>query len=310
MADHLARRLVGVAGLAALAGLFAALASARVAPTPPGPPDPRPLVVASLYPLELLAREIGGERIATATLVPPGASPHVFEPRPADLALLARARGFLRVGGGLDGWTEALLGAAASVPQPFSLLPVEAADGGRHAHGEGDPHVWLDPLAVRDIHAPALASYLARLDPAGEAYYRARLEGFVRRLSALDAELRALLGAAPQRRYVAFHNAWRHFGRRYGLEEIGVVQESPGSEPTPRALARLVTGARRAGLAAIFVEPQLPPRSAALIAAESGASTVTVDPVGDPSDPERNSYEGLLRFNARAFARALGGAPS
>jgi len=308
MADLLARRLVGVAGLAALAAVFAALAAARAPATPPGPPDPRPLVVASLYPLELLAREIGGERIRIATLVPPGASPHVFEPRPADVAQVARARGFLRVGGGLDGWTGALLGATSPAPEPFSLLPAEAR--GRHAHGASDPHVWLDPLAVRDVYAPALAGYLARLDPAGQPYYAERLADFTRRLSALDAELRALLAAAPQRRYVAFHSAWRHFGRRYGLEEIGVVQESPGSEPTPRALARLVTEARRAGVGAILLEPQLPPRAAALVAAEAGASTVTVDPVGDPSDPERSAYEGLLRFNARAFARALGGAAS
>ena len=60
---------------------------------------------------------------------------------------------------------------------------------------------------------------------------------------------------------------------------------------------------------AILVEPQLPTRLAETVAAEFGATTVLVDPLGDPADPARASYEALLRFNAAAFRRALGGAP-
>ena len=43
------------------------------------------------------------------------------------------------------------------------------------------------------------------------------------------------------------------------------------------------------------------------IAAEFGAGTVVVDPVGDPGDPARDTYEELMLFNARAFGNALGG---
>ena len=110
-------------------------------------------------------------------------------------------------------------------------------------------------------------------------------------------------------RFVAFHAAWRYFAARYGLEEVGVVEEAPGEEPAPRALAALVTRAREAGVPAILVEPQLSPRVAKVLAAEFGATTVLVDPNGDPTDPERSRYAALMRWNARAFARALGAAP-
>ena len=52
-----------------------------------------------------------------------------------------------------------------------------------------------------------------------------------------------------------------------------------------------------------------PPRVAEALAAELGAKTVRVDPNGDPTDPERDTYPELMRWNARAFATALGAAP-
>lgn len=254
-------------------------------------------VVATVVPVGMIVEAVGGERVAVRTLVPPGASPHVFEPRPADLARLAEAQLFAWVGPDFDGWARDLAHAAPDVPQ-HALL------------GEGaDPHLWLDPIAVRDAIAPSLARALAAADPAGADVYRAGLADFQERLGALDADIRAMLSDVPDRRYVAFHNAWRAFADRYGLEELGVVEEFAGAQPGPRALARLVERARAAGIGAILVEPQLPERAAAVLAAEFGGRLVRVDPLGDPSDPARADYEALMRDNARAFRDALGGAP-
>jgi ABC-type Zn uptake system ZnuABC Zn-binding protein ZnuA len=257
--------------------------------------------------------------VAVVTLVPPGASPHLFEPLPGDVARLARARGFLRLGEGIDDWAERLLAAAPRSLETLALL--EAAgpaiarhgaalpDGGAAGAVLADPHVWLDPLLVRDALLPALEGWLKALDPAGRTDFERRAGVLRASLTALDREIRGILAGARGRSYVAFHNAWRHFARRYGLEEVAVVEEFAGEEPTPRELARLVRAAERAGVAAILVEPQLPARVAQTLAREFGGATVLVDPLGDPRDPERDSYAELLRFDARAFARALGGGP-
>jgi ABC-type Zn uptake system ZnuABC Zn-binding protein ZnuA len=265
--------------------------------------------VATVQPVALVLRAVGGDRVRVRTLVPPGASPHTFEPRPGDLKSLAGAGLFVQVGAGLDDWAARLLGAAPPALRRRVLadLPGLAPPGAPGAHPAADPHFWLDPLLVRDVLAPALAEDLAALDPAGAAEGSARLRAFQTDLTALDAEIRAILAEAPARRYVAFHNAWRWFARRYALEEVGVVHEFAGEEPGPRELARLVEAARRAGVGAILVEPQMAPRTARVIAAEYGGRTVLVDPNGDPSDPARATYADLLRWNARAFREALGG---
>jgi len=276
-------------------------------------------VVTTIQPLALVARELGGERVLVSVLVPPGASPHSFEPQPSDVQSLVAARLIVEVGGGLDGWVHPLLAAASARPERLTLLdlpgldPLPAAPGahvdpGRHdAAHRLDPHVWLDPIRVRDVLVPALAAKLAALDPSGRAVYQASRDQFVARLTALDAEIRTTL-AGHGRDFLAFHGAWRYFAKRYALEEVGVIEEAPGEEPTPRELGALAQRAREAHLPAILIEPQLSPRIAEMLARDLGAAVVTVDPNGDPTDPERATYAGLMLWNARAFARALGGA--
>ena len=268
-------------------------------------------IVVTVHPLALLLDEIGGERVAIHVLVPPGASPHSFEPKPSDLVRVSRADAFLNVGGGLDDWAARLFATAREDRQSMavsSLLGLvgrknvsdPSHDHEHHHQLDDDPHIWLDPILVREEIVPALTALLIRHDPSGAAYYQNRAARFRNRLGLLDREIRRLLGTGP-RHYVAFHNAWRHFAARYGLEEIGVVQEMAGKEPTPRELGNLVRSARRAGAGAILVEPQLSPRLARTLSAEFGGTTVLVDPLGHPRDRERSTYPGLLRFNARAF---------
>lgn len=282
-----------------LFAIAAALAGLVGAAVPAGAALP---VTVTLHPLALLVREVGGEDVTVQVLVPPGASPHTFEPRPSDVARLADAALFVRSGGGADGWAAELVDAAPDVPT-LVFTDVLAA----RAPEVPPAHAWLDPVTVRDVLAPAIAEALTERDPARAEAYRARLEDFRTRLEALHAEIRAILAEAPGRSFVAFHGAWDAFAARYGLRAVGVVEPAPGHEPSPGAVAQLVDAARRERIPAVLVEPQLSPRVAEVIAAEFGGRTVTVDPLGDPDDPTRDRYAELLRFDARGFREALGG---
>lgn len=286
-----------------------------------GAEKPPPLkVLTSIYPLVLIVQELGGTRAAVDTLVAPGASPHTFEPVPSDMTKLVQARFFIRVGGGLDGWSDKLLGAAPRALETVTLLaarnlkPLKHHDASGNGHadhqtasaGKGsDPHFWLDPIRVRDVVNPLVTAHLIRADPTGRVYYEHRSREFREKLTALDAAIRLEIGKSRVRKYVAFHNTWRYFAERYGLEEVAVVQEYAGEEPTPREVADLVRNARAAGITKIMVEPQLNPRIARTIATEFGGGTIMADPLGDPADPARSTYEKLMMFNAKAFAQSL-----
>jgi Zinc-uptake complex component A periplasmic len=178
-------RLLAVA-VAALAALTACQRS-REEPAPGGPP--KPLVIATFYPLYEFARQVGGDGIEVAALVPPGIEPHHWEPAPSDLLRLQRARVFVYNGAGLEPWVDRLLGEIL----PKEVVRVRATDGLPLAeadlplhHGRGhragasrsgaralDPHVWLDPrLAAAQVEV--IAAALVQADPARAAEYTAK----------------------------------------------------------------------------------------------------------------------------------------
>jgi ABC-type Zn uptake system ZnuABC Zn-binding protein ZnuA len=254
-------------------------------------------VVATIVPIGWLVEGVGGAGVAVHVLVPPGASPHAFEPRPSDLARVAEAKLFVQAGAGVDDWVARL--AVAEGPEPLAL------SDGRAGGAPAETHFWLDPIGVRDAVLPVLEQALAAADPRQREQWAAGRRAFAHALTALDAELRAALAGVPRRPLVPTHAAWEPFAARYGLVLLAPVQPRGAEEPSPRALARLAEAARARGAAAVLVEPQLPPAAARALAETLGVPAVVADPLGDPRVPERGSYEALLRFDAQAFRTAL-----
>lgn len=253
--------------------------------------------VATIAPLGWLLEMLGGERVAVSVLVPAGATPHAFEPRPRDLATLSDSSLFVAAGVGVDDWAARL--AVAEGPRPLVL-----AD----ARGDLGAHFWLDPIAVRDHALPVLANALTAADPTGAAHYRERRRAVAHELTALDAEIRASLAGIPRRPLIPMHAAFEAFAARYGVPLLEPVQKRGAEEPSPRTLARLADAAAAGGAAAVLIEPQLSQAASEALAEALGVPAVVVDALGDATRPERGSYAALLRFDTAAFRRALEGA--
>lgn len=303
------------------AGVLAVLA-VLLLPAAPGRAGAQPTihVVTTLPPLADLVARIGGERVSVAALLPPGASPHAYEPRPSDLRNVAGADLVVSVGAGLDQWLYPILetsraGTHLELARTTPLLPAqdevtpgrdgEAEDDHGHEHGSWDPHFWLDPVLVRDEVAPALAEALAAVDPRGEAVFARNLAALQAELSLLDRELQELLAPHRGTAFVAVHSAWRYFARRYGLEQVAAVQEFPGREPGPAWFAAVIAVAREKGARLVVTEAQFDSRLAQQLARETGARVVALDPLGGPGVAGMESYVDLLRANGRRIAAAL-----
>ena len=288
--------MLGTRALRRLAASALPIALAAAAPAA----EPPPLrVVATIEPLCMLARELGGERVACSTLVPAGASPHAFEPRPSAMAAVADAELLLRAGNGVDDWAAPLAGSAHH--DWLALGPACAVQDSDCAH------FWVDPYAALAALSP-LEAALAERDPRGRAFYGARRIESALALFALDEELARSLAPSRGTALIAFHPTFGGFAKRYGLVDLGAIEAHGAEEPTPRHLAELIDAARAAQARAVLVEPQLDPHVARIVAEELAVPVVRVDSLGDPRDPERASYPALLRWNARQLAAALGGA--
>lgn len=289
--------------------LVAAVGVLLACAAPPAPPSGRS-AAATIAPLADLLRRVAGDGWTVRTIVPPGTSPHVFEPAPRHVRALAGARVLVAVGAGYDAWAATLARAAASsatLVDASEAVGVHARAGpGEPAHGHGDlaedPHWWLSPERTRRL-VPALVAALASADPLGRSGYADRGAALDAELAALDAAIGKTLAPFRGAAFVSSHAAWAWFADRYGLRPLASIEPVPGREPSPRELATLVRLARRERLSALFTEPQFPASAARVVAHDVGLRLETIDPIG--GGPGTSSYPETLRAVAAGFARSL-----
>ena len=260
------------------------------------------LVAASIIPLADFTRQVGGDRVQVELLVPPGASPHTYELTPAQLQVLSKARVLVLNDVGLEFWADDAVSAANNP----DLIVVDTSQGltilgGDAGESSGNPHIWLDPInAIHQVEK--IRDALIQADPDGAEVYRANAERYIGELKALDQEIRNRVATFSSKKFIAFHPAWVYFAQRYGLEQAAVIETTPGKEPSPAEIAEIVKAARAIGAKAIFAEPQFSPKAAEVIAAESGAEVLFLNPLGEPPD---FSYLDTMRYNVGEMEKAL-----
>ena len=310
--------------LAAAAGL---LACGRA----PGPGsargDDRSAVLATVTMLADGAAALLGPEVPVATLIGPGVDPHLYRPTRDDMGRLLAADLVLAVGlhleANLEGSLERLSGEAGGRSRLWTLGAALDPAGllGTPVGAEGlaslDPHVWMD-LPLWSAGIAALAVELGQRRPAEAAQIAARAEGYRARLEQLDGYLAACIDSIPPERrvLVTAHDAFRYFGRRYGLEVRGLQGLSTESEAGLRELAELVELLVARRIPAVFVESSVPEQGVrALIAgaAERGHAValggVLYSDATGPQGSPAGSLIGMLASNAETIARGLGGEP-
>ncbi len=265
----------------------------------------RPVVVTSIFPVGDLVRTLTQDAARVEVLLPAGASPATFDLTPRQLQDLQDGVLFFMIGGGLDEWVAPLAQDSEGVIRLSRGL--ELLEGGGHGHGaEGNPHIWLDPILVRDHFLPRMREALVRVLPEKAQGIRRRAEALSDSLTRLDAEIRESLEGMERRAFIATHAAWSYYALRYGLLEAGVIHTHPGQDPSSREMAHLLEEAREYGVGCLFTEPQLGEMAAQALATELSLPTCMLDPLGGPGMEGREGYLQLLRYNTDQFARGLG----
>jgi zinc/manganese transport system substrate-binding protein len=259
-------------------------------------------VVVSFTLLADLVEQVGGDRVAVHSLVRSDGDAHVFEPRPADVARVSRARLFAINGLGFEGWADRVARAAK-----FEGERLVASRGVKalSVRGSVDPHAWQDVANVK-VYVGNIRDALIRVDPAGEAQYRRRATDYLARLDALDAEIRTTLAAIPRerRRIVTSHDAFTYFGDAYGIVFLAPQGVSTEAQASAKDVAALIAQIRRQKAGAVFLENMTDPRMVERIAQETGTK-VGGTLYGDALGGSVTTYLDMMRHNARAIAGAL-----
>lgn len=265
------------------------------------------VVVTSVAPMKTLIEQVSGDLVRVQALVGPGHNPATYDPTPQQIAALSNAALYAQVGLPFEG---AWLGRIRAANPRMVVLDTTASLTLRQqdAHSDGveadtthppnagaDPHLWTSPLVVRQMIG-TIRDALTVLDGAHADRYAQNHDRFASELTALDAELRALLAPIRGRHFLVFHPGWGYFADAYGLVQVAI--EHQGKEPGARSLAGLVAQSRARDIRAIFVQPQFDRRMAARIAENVGATVLVADPLAP-------DYADNLRRVARQMVAAL-----
>lgn len=263
-------------------------------------------VMATMGLIADLVTNVGGNRVKVTQIVPGGADPHSFEPKPSVVRAISQAEVLFANGLNFEPFLPKLV---AQLPQNARV--VELADGMPNLIKNKDPgqlqynpHLWLDPTygigyveKVRDT--------LSELDSAAKASYFANASKYIIKIKAADATVQACLRSIPleQRKLVSQHQALPYFLRYYKITSIGTIADFAGQQRGPQSLVNLAKAMKAQGVKVIFAEPQFSSAEAKVLAEATGSRVRRI--YSDAFDERVSTYLDLIRANGKAVCESF-----
>jgi len=262
-------------------------------------------VMVTIPPQKYFLEKVGGDRLNVSTLVPPGSSPHSYEPKPDEMKELSKVKAYFTAGVEME---EAWMDKIVSVNKEMKIIDTtkgieymithhECNNGehDHHDHSRRDRHIWLSPGLVK-IQAENMCKGLIEIDPHGSDYYKENLKNFLLEIDELDKDIKEKLSGLENRKFMIFHPSWGYFARDYDLEMIPIEVE--GKEPSASEITALIDKAKENNIKVVFASPSFSTRTATVIAGEIHGKVLSIN------DLEEN-WEENLRTVARTFESVM-----
>jgi ABC-type Zn uptake system ZnuABC Zn-binding protein ZnuA len=245
---------------------------------------------------------------------------HEAEVRPSMMLKLRRADALVENGVNLDSWADVAVtgsnnpniirGAVGriEVSRGIPLLDVPTARVDRSmgdVHPLGNPHFSLDP-GLAPIITQNLVDGFSRLAPDGRPTFEKNRQAFLQKLSGEMDRWTKLMEPVRGGKVVVYHPDFIYFLTRFGLVQIGTLEDRPGIPPSPQHLAHIIRQMKAEGVKVILVEPWNDLKLAERVAAEVGGAAkalVIASAVGAVKGAD--SYFAAIDYNVKTLAQAL-----
>ncbi|MFI9489774.1 metal ABC transporter substrate-binding protein [Promicromonospora sp. NPDC052451] len=283
-------------------------------------------VLASFYPLQYVAQQIGGDLVTVDNLTPPAAEPHDLELSPAQVREIGTADLVVYLSGfqaavdeGIEARAPEHVVDAADTAELVAHTGTEEGHEGEtaeehaehaedeHDHGAADPHFWLDPSRLATV-GQAVADELAAVDPEHAEEYADGALRLGQQLDALDQELADGLAACQGATLVTSHTAFGYLADRYALEQVGISELDPEAEPSPARLRQIGDVVKENGVTTLFSETLVSPKVTETLADDLGVRTAVLDPLEGLSEDATaagEDYVSVMRANLKALEEGL-----
>jgi ABC-type Zn uptake system ZnuABC Zn-binding protein ZnuA len=275
-------------------------------------------VVATIPDLKALAEAVGGDLVEVETLARGTQNAHELEVRPSLMLKVRKADVLIENGLELDTWADVVVQGAnnprvvrgapgvidASRGIPVLEVPTTRVDRSMgDVHPLGNPHYSLDP-GLAPIITQNIADGLSRVAPEHRATFERNRQAFLAQLDQHMAEWMKLMDPVKGAKVVVYHPQWIYFLTRFGLVEVGWVEERPGIPPGPEHLTRLIRRMKDEKAKVVIVEPWNDQKLSARIAEEAGAKVLVLAVmVGGVKGAD--TYLSAIDYNVKTLAQSL-----
>ena len=275
-------------------------------------------IVATTPDMAFFARRIGGDLVDVFTIATGVEDPHSVPMKPSFAVRLNRADIVISQGLGLEhaflpGLLEAarnpkvLPGQPAYIDSSKYISPLEVPEKIDRAFGEqhplGNPHFNLDPVMAKSI-AKAIAEGLAENYPSHKAQFDSNLAKVTAELDVSIAKWQVMAAPLKGVKFVSYHPDVEYLAHRYGMIQVGTIEEKPGVDPTPGHIEKLVDLMKREQVKLVLRERHYPAELAQTIADKGGAKVADII-VMTGGVPEADDYFHFVDYNLQSLLAGI-----
>ena len=275
-------------------------------------------VVTTIPDLKSLTEAVGGELVDVESLTRGTQNFHEAEVRPIMMLKLRKADVLVQNGLDLDSWVDVAVqgannpkiirGAPGRVDVSHNVPVIEVPTGRvdrsmGDVHPLGNPHFSLDP-GLAPVLTQNILEGLARVAPPHRATFEKNRQAFLARVEAEMAKWTKTMEPVKSGKVVGYHSLFAYFLKRFGLVQVGTIEDRPGIPPSPGHLAQLIKKMKEERVKVVLVEPWNDQKLAARVAEEAGGRAVVVaSAVGAVKGAD--NYLSAIDHNVRTLAEAL-----
>ena len=167
-----------------------------------------------------------------------------------------------------------------------------------HAHGEYDPHIWLDPMNAKVI-LNEMVKHLIENDAKNASKYKSNLKNAFKDIDKLTVDVKADLSKSTAS--IVFHDAYQYFEERFDINILGAFTVNTDVMPGAEQLSEIREIIEHDKVSCIFSEPQFNPDIINAVAKDMDIKTGILDPLGATLNPGKNLYFDLIRNMSDSF---------
>jgi zinc transport system substrate-binding protein len=226
-------------------------------------------VVASIEPESFLLNSIGKDMINITTIVPKGASPHTYKPKPKQMVKLQDAKIYFAIGVEFENvWLEKFKSQNPNLKIVHLDKDIKKINK--------NPHIWL---SIKNLKAMAKEVYnsLIMIDRKNSDFYKKNYENFLKKLTDCNQDIKDILSKKQNKTFMTFHPAFTYFAKEFNLTQIPI--EIDGKEPSLKELLKVMKKAKKSGIKTIITSPEFSDKSAKIIANELKANVIKISPL-------------------------------